>query len=64
MYRDFSILSKLFKLLFLFKDTHRKEAGVKRLAAELKEREDLDAEMESLRAEIKAVRIQFIVIYL
>ena len=37
------------------KEIQRRETGVKKLAAELKEREELEDEIESLKSEIKSV---------
>ena len=54
------LISYQFYLLCLFlfhfvQDNERKEAGLKKVAAELKEREELDDQIEDLRAEIKSV---------
>ena len=44
-------------LRFGLKDNKHKEAGLKKLAAELKQREELDVEVQNLKAKIKLVRL-------
>ena len=55
---NFSVTSCLFSVFI--QDNERKEAGLRKLAAELKEREDLQDQIETLRGQIRTVSFMFL----